>query len=94
MDFQIQNGSNVTWTSGEVTNTYSSNGNFLSNVTGEIDKTTLASGDTATLNMQFTLVICGKNKGTLYNEKITYTVNYLVGNEVRSFTVVINFNSV
>lgn len=94
MTFQIENSSNVTWTNGEVSNTYTSNGNFLSNVNGTIDKTTLESNGVATLTMSFTLVICGKNKGTLYNEEITYKVNYLVGSETRTFTIILKFNSV
>ena len=94
LTFQIENSSNVTWINGEVSNTYTSNGNFLSNVSGTIDKTTLESGGFAILTMSFTLIICGKNKGTLYNEEITYKVNYLVGSEIRTFTIILKFNSV
>ncbi|MCI6266753.1 MAG: hypothetical protein MR598_07920 [Erysipelotrichaceae bacterium] len=94
LNFQIKNISNVTWTSGEVTNTYTSNGNFLSDVVGIIDNTTIAPGEIATLNMSFSLIICGKNKGTLYNEEITYKINYLVNNEVRTTTVILKFISV
>ena len=43
--------------------------------------------------MSFSLTICGKNKGTLYNEEITYQINYLVNNEVRTTTVIIKFVS-
>lgn len=59
-----------------------------------MDNTTLAPGEVATLNMSFSLTICGKNKGTLYNEEITYKVNYLVNNEVRTTTVILKFVSV
>ena len=91
LNFTIENYSNVTWTNGEVTNTYTSNGNLLSNVSGSIDKTTLAPNETATLNMTFTLVIYGSFNGTTYNDQITYKVNYLVDGEVKTITVIIDF---
>ena len=91
LNFTIKNSSNETWTNGEVVSSYTSNGNLLSNVSGSIDKTTLGSTDTATLNMQFTLVIYGSFAGTVYNDQITYKINYLVGGEVRTTTVIIDF---
>lgn len=91
LNFTIKNSSNETWTNGEVVSSYTSNGNLLSNVSGSIDKTTLEAADTATLNMQFTLVIYGSFGGTVYNDQITYKINYLVGEEVRTTTVIINF---
>ena len=91
LNFTIENYSNVTWTNGEVTNTYTSNGNLLSNVSGSIDKTTLAPNETATLNMTFTLVIYGSFNETTYNDQITYKVNYLVDGEVKTITVIIDF---
>lgn len=91
LNFTIKNSSNETWTNGEVVSSYTSNGNLLSNVSGSIDKTTLGSTDTATLNMQFTLVIYGSFAGTRYNDQITYKINYLVGGEVRTTTVIIDF---
>ena len=72
LNFTLENYSNVTWTNGEVANTYTSNGDLLSNVSGTIDKTTLAPGESAVLNMQFTLVIYGSFGGTNYTDKITY----------------------
>ena len=91
LNYSILNYSNVTWTNGEVTNTAESNGSLLSNVSGTIDKTTLAPDDTATLNMKFTLKIYGSFAGTNYIDKITYKVNYLVDGEVKTITVIINF---
>lgn len=91
LNYSILNYSNVTWTNGEVSNTIESNGNLLSNVSGSIDKTTLAPDDTATLNMKFTLKIYGSFAGTSYTDKITYKVNYLVDGEVKTITVIINF---
>lgn len=91
LNFTIENYSTVTWTNGEVTNTYTSNGNLLSNVNGTIDKTTLAPADTATLNMTFSLIIYGSFGGTTYTDQITYKVNYLVDGEVKTITVIINF---
>lgn len=91
LNFTLENYSNVTWTNGEVTNTYTSNGDLLSNVSGTIDKTTLAPGESAVLNMQFTLVIYGSFGGTNYTDKITYKVNYLVDGEIKTITVIINF---
>ena len=91
LNYSILNYSSVTWTSGEVTNTYESNGSLLSNVSGTIDKATLAPDDTATLNMKFTLKIYGSFAGTSYTDKITYKVNYLVDGEVKAITVIINF---
>lgn len=91
LNFTLENYSNVTWTSGEVTNTYTSNGNLLSNVSGTIDKTTLAPGENAILNMQFTLVIYGSFGGTNYTDQITYKVNYLVDGKIKTITVIINF---
>lgn len=91
LNFTLENYSNVTWTNGEVANTYTSNGDLLSNVSGTIDKTTLAPGESAVLNMQFTLVIYGSFGGTNYTDKITYKVNYLVDGEIKTITVIINF---
>lgn len=91
LNFTLENYSNVTWTNGEVVNTYTSNGDLLSNVSGTIDKTTLAPGESAVLNMQFTLVIYGSFGGTNYTDKITYKVNYLVDGEIKTITVIINF---
>ena len=91
LNFTLENYSNVTWTNGEVANTYTSNGDLLSNVSGTIDKTTLAPGESSVLNMQFTLVIYGSFGGTNYTDKITYKVNYLVDGEIKTITVIINF---
>ena len=91
LNYSILNYSSVTWANGEVTNTAESNGNLLSNVSGSIDKTTLAPDDTATLNMKFTLKIYGGFAGTNYTDKITYKVNYLVDGEVKTIKVIINF---
>lgn len=91
LNFTIENYSSVTWTSGEVSNTYESNGNLLSGVSGTIDKTVLAPSETATLNMLFTLKIYGAFAGNSYTDKITYQVNYLVDGEVKTITVIINF---
>ena len=91
LNFTIENYSNVTWTNGEVQNTYTSSGNLLSNVEGTLDKTTLSPGETATLNMTFTLVIYGAFGGTTYEDQITYKANYLVDGEVKTITVIINF---
>lgn len=91
LNFTIENYSNITWSNGEVTNTYTSNGNLLSNVNGTIDKTTLAPKEIATLNMTFTLVIYGAFGGTSYTDQITYKVNYLVDGEIKTITVIINF---
>ena len=91
LNFTLENYSNVTWTNGEVANTYTSNGDLLSNFSVTIDKTTLAPGESAVLNMQFTLVIYGSFGGTNYTDKITYKVNYLVDGEIKTITVIINF---
>ncbi len=92
LNFTIKNLSNVTWENGEVSVDYESNGNLLSNVTGTIDKTTLAPNDTTTLNMKFTLVVYGQFIVS-YTDKITYKINYLVDGEIKTTTVILNFVS-
>lgn len=91
LNFTIENYSTSVWTDGNVTNSYSSNGNLLSNVSGTIDKTTLAPNETVTLNMQFTLKIYGSFNGTSYTDQIIYKVNYTVDGEIRTTTVIIDF---
>lgn len=90
LNFTIENLSNLTWENGEVTVESESSGNLLSNVSGNIDKTSLAPNDTATLNMQFTLTIYGQFI-VEYTDKITYRINYLVDGEIKTTTVIINF---
>ncbi len=91
LNFTVQNMSNITWTNGNVTTDFNSNGNLLSNVSGTIDKTNLQPNETVTLNMQFTLTIYGSFLGVDYTDEIIYKINYLVDGEVKTTTVVISF---
>ena len=87
----MKNMSNVTWESGEVITTFESSGNLLEDVSGSIDKATVGSGEMVTLNMKFTLTIYGQFIGVQYADRITYNINYLVGEEIKTMVVIISF---
>lgn len=93
LNFTIKNVSQVTWENGTVESSYTAtNTDVVRNLSGTLDKTTLAPTEETTLNMTFTLDIYNKFKGTVYKEEITYKVNFLVGTETRTATIIITLS--